>query len=685
MNFNKFIHLYKKEDKQMKEMTTININCSRQNEARINPYIFGHFVEDIRDHMDAMLAYPLRDMDFEHEDKKGYGVSGSWKPVTNGKNTAFALEPAAPKHTGHSQRIRIYSDDDCYAGVSQTIAIRGNISYQIKLFARASIEIKFVTIEVIDSKTQEILCKERIDIRSHDWQEYIAQINAVRDCNEAEFRILISSEEVSWRDSIATGMLWLDHISMLPIDSVGNVKKEVFEMTQDLNAGMMRIGGNYISAYHWKYGIGPEYERPVMLNEAWDVLAWKYFGTDEFLRFCEDLAVEPLICINDGSGTPEEAAQWVEYCNGSVDTPMGALRTANGHAKPYKVKYWEIGNEVWGPWQVGHCSAEEFANRYVKFAKAMREVDPEIVLLACGHDDPEWNSTVLEIAGEQLNYLTMHIYQGYNRFGFINKEVSREDKYKAIVSYPEVTRQIVQKTRDIINSDSKYSHLKLAITEHNTMYYPNTMRKGLPNEHSLEAAVANAGNLNEFIRNSDLIEIGSFSDLVNGWLGGCIRVGDNYADQFRGKVPGWSGKGNVVYGTPTYHMMKMYANRDIAYVVDSKVDGNVFSVPGDHPKFDMQNLPELDVVACVNENSDTLTVFVVNRSLSEVHTTINIEGFHFADNVNILEISGPNIDSINDVFQPENIACKRIEDESSLHEFSFKAYSVYALEFKKGI
>jgi alpha-L-arabinofuranosidase len=314
----------------------------------------------------------------------------------------------------------------------------------------------------------------------------------------------------------------------------------------------------------------------------------------------------------------------------------------------------------------------------------MKAVDPDIILLACGHIDPEWNKTVLEIAGDHLDYLTMHIYQGYNRFGFLNQEVSREEKYKAIVSYPEVTRQIVQKTRDIINGDSKYSHVKLAITEHNTMYYPNTMRKGLPNEHSLEAAVANAGNLNEFIRNSDLIEIGSFSDLVNGWLGGCIRVGDNYADQYRGKKPGWSGKSDVIYGTPTYHMMRMYANRDISYVVDTSVNCGVYSVSGEHPNLELNDLPELDVVSCINETKDSLTVFVVNRSLRDLDVSINLNGFNANGVVNIGEITGESFDSVNTVFEPDNIESTFFgyHTESNKFQHQLKAHSVYVFEFK---
>ncbi|KIL39483.1 alpha-L-arabinofuranosidase [Gordoniibacillus kamchatkensis] len=664
----------------------IQVNANQVGKDKINPYLFGHFVEDIRDHMDAMLAYPLKDMDFESLDGTFKGLSGSWRPYTNGKSTIYALEPAAAHHSGHSQLVRIYSDDEGYAGVSQAIAVKQDRNgYYLALYARASVEIKFVVAEIADKTSGEVLGQARIDLVSHDWKHYESRLAVERECEHAEFRLYVPSEHERWLDHVSTGMLWLDHISLLPSDSVGNVRKEVMDMTKDLNAGMMRLAGNYISAYHWRQAIGPVYERPCFINEAWGGWTNKYFGTDEFIQFCRELNVEPLICVNDGSGTPEEAAEWVEYCNGSADTPMGKLRAANGHVEPYGVKYWEIGNEVWGPWQVGHCSAEQFAQRCTRFAQAMKAVDPGIVLLACGDTKMDWNQSVIERAAEHIDYLTLHLYHGCNRFG-MNHRTPKEERYKAIVSYPEWTRETIQQLRDMFGSKERYAHLKLAVTEYNTMYYPNTIRKGLPNEHTLEAAVANAANLNEFIRNSDLVEIGSFSDLVNGWLGGCIRVGDNYADQFRGKTPGWSGKSLTVYGTPTYYVMKMYANRDLGYVVQSHTECGSFKVNSLVPTVPQLNdLPNLDVVACINGNGDKLTVFMVNRSLGDTVTEVRLDGFAASGTAQLQELTADDYESINTVHKPNCVV-------SVTHELPFsqsqvtcqlKASSVYALEITR--
>ncbi|WP_238392655.1 alpha-L-arabinofuranosidase C-terminal domain-containing protein [Paenibacillus antri] len=664
------------------------IHGDRVRKGEIQPFLFGHFVEDIRDHMDAMLAFPLKTMDFEKEAEFAPGVSGEWMPITNGKNTAFSLEPPAPRHSGHSQKIRIASDDRCYAGIAQRVSVRGGIRYEAKLFARATREIESLRLAIVDRITGKTLGEAEVAIESHDWREYKTEIRVSAASADAEFRLTISSEEKTWKDSISTGALWLDHVSLLPEDHVGLVKPDVFEMTKRLNAGMMRLGGNYISAYHWRQGVGPAYERPNVMNEAWDHQADKYFGTIEFLEFCERLGVEPLICVNDGSGTPEEAAEWIRYCNADAETdPLGALRASHGRVEPFRAKYWEIGNEVWGPWQVGHCDAEEYAHRLVAFAKGMKAVDPELVLLGCGHTDDAWNRTVLDIAGEHIDYLTMHIYQHYSTYGYPGRDAAErapaEEKFRAIVSYPEVSRYAIRQAADAIRSSEKARHVKLAITEYNTMYYPNTIRQGLPNEHTLEAAVANAANLNEMIRSCDIVEIGSFSDLVNGWLGGCIRVGDNYADQKKGRVPGWSGKGDLVYGTPTYYALELFANADIARVVEHELSCDTFDAPKHAWGVPTDGLPTLDVVCCISRDGRKLTALVVNRSLEDVDAELRANGFEAAPGAVVREIAGDRIDLVNDVFEPEAVVSRRFEaatEGSGALSLRLKAHSIYAVE-----
>lgn len=234
--------------------------------------------------------------------------------------------------------------------------------------------------------------------------------------------------------------------------------------------------------------------------------------------------------------------------------------------------------------------------------------------------------------------------------------------------------------------NEKHRHVKVAITEYNTMYYPNTVRKGLPDEHTLGAAVANAANLNEMLRASDIVHIGSFSDLVNGWLGGCIRVGDYYADQYCGKTPGWSGQPLTVYGTPTYEVLKLYANRDIRRLLPADVACGTFAVRANKPApFDLGALPDLDVAACVNEDGSVVTVFIVNRSLGEVRAELNLLGLEpSGDTLLLHEITGDSFEAINSVFEPDRIACqsRTVPLAAWRQGCPLRPASVYALEIK---
>jgi alpha-L-arabinofuranosidase len=181
-------------------------------------------------------------------------------------------------------------------------------------------------------------------------------------------------------------------------------RKDVAEAIKGMGVTILRWpGGNFVSGYNWKDGIGPRNQRPVRPEGAWGALEPNTFGTDEFLDYSERIGVEPYICINAGLGTIEEARQWVEYTNESRDTYWAQQRRKNGRDKPYNVKYWGLGNEIDGPWQLGHKNAEDYTKFALEAAKAMRRVDNSIKLIASGssafgpgQDWIGWNRTVLE-------------------------------------------------------------------------------------------------------------------------------------------------------------------------------------------------------------------------------------------------------------------------------------------------
>lgn len=655
-----------------------------QSEHTVSPYLFGHFIEDIDDHMPAMLAYPLRNMDFEEEDHDADGVSGCWNPLGFGKHTRFALEPAARWHGGHSQKIRLFNKDRCAAGISQTIEVKSDVSYRLRIIARATREISKLHVKLTDRRNGELLGFAELDIRSHQWEELKGSLQALRSCARAELQVwAVPLPAAEWEDSVSTGLVWLDHVSLLPEEETGLLKKEVFEMTRALNSGIMRLGGNYISLYHWEDFVGPTELRPNYVNEAWEQAGHvhKYFGTDEFVALCRQLSVEPQICVNMGTGTAEEAARWVEYCNGDIGTAMGALRAANGHPEPYGVKYWEIGNEMYGPWQAGVCTPEQYAGKFLEFADAMKAKDASILLLGCGtaRDSlaPGWNRKVLELAGPAMDFLTLHIYQGQNFFP-LDARTPGPERFKAMMAFPEVAGSMFREIEELLQGKDELKHVKLAVTEWNAMYFPNP---DLPNAHTLEAAIANACMLNEMMRQSRIVRIANFSDLVNGWVGGCIRVGDSYE---RLKKTGWSGQGEVVFGTATYHLLKMYAGRKPHRLVEAKVVCDTFDAGASKLPLRLDGLKKLDVVSCISEKNDALTLFIVNRSLDRISLTCDLSQWQPTGEAVVHELTGPDYEACNTVFEPHALQeeVRNVSLSASRWETELKPHSAYVLEVR---
>ena len=181
-----------------------------------------------------------------------------------------------------------------------------------------------------------------------------------------------------------SGSFHFGAISLMPADNIQGFRPDTIALLKEIKSGFWRFGGNYTSNYTWYNAIGDRDQRPPEWDYAWNQMQTNDLGMDEFAEFCKLIGVEPYISVNAGLGDAHSAAEQVEYMNGPVTTHMGALRARNGHAEPYHVKFWNIGNEPWGPWQIGRTDTKYFMQKHNDFAKAMRKVDPSIVLIASG-------------------------------------------------------------------------------------------------------------------------------------------------------------------------------------------------------------------------------------------------------------------------------------------------------------
>ncbi|KAJ4364481.1 hypothetical protein N0V83_009075 [Neocucurbitaria cava] len=210
-----------------------------------------------------------------------------------------------------------------------------------------------------------------------------------------------------------------------PLSDENGFRKDVIEAFQELNVPVVRYpGGNFVATYHWLDGVGPREQRPARPELAWIGIEPNTFGTDEFMKWCEVVGTEPYLCLNFGTGTLDEALGWLEYCNSDRNTYYANLRRKNGREKPYNVKYWALGNECWGPWQVEQMTKEDYAKKAYQWAKALKLLDPSIVLILCGETGySSWDYYVLNqcvkwdvhgLAGDNTKSLvdmhSIHIY-----------------------------------------------------------------------------------------------------------------------------------------------------------------------------------------------------------------------------------------------------------------------------------
>jgi len=401
-----------------------------------------------------------------------------------------------------------------------------------------------------------------------------------------------------------------------PLSDKNGFRKDVIQATKELNVSIVRWpGGNFVSGYHWEDGVGPREKRPVRMDLAWGYRENNSFGTDEYIDWCREAKVEPYFCVNLGTGTMDEARNWVEYCNIENGTSYSDLRVKNGHKLPHKVIYWGLGNEMDGSWQMGHKNAEDYGKFALETAKLMKGTDKNIKLVASGSsnyggDWINWNRTILDYLKDQVDYISLHNYTG-----------NRDDNYYEYMASTGFTEEAIKITEGIIHAALSKAHRKkpiyIAFDEYN-VWYRAKGEEGNEEIYNLEDALVVATYLNIFVRNANIVKMANMAQLVNV-----------IAPIFTTRQGSW-------YQT-IFYPLSLFANNCNGEALQTFVESPVYQLKG-------KETPYLDVSSAYNKEKSEIILNVVNRDKdSAIVTEIMSQFGTFDGNAAIYEVNAKEI------------------------------------------
>ena len=442
--------------------------------------------------------------------------------------------------------------------------------------------------------------------------------------------------------AIYTGIYEPEH----PTADKSGMRGDVLKLVQELQIPFVRYpGGNFVSAYNWEDGIGPKDKRPVRLDLAWHTSESNQVGVHEFADWCDAANTKMMLAINLGSRGLDEARNFVEYVNGPLGSYWGDLRKKNGRAKPFDVKLWCLGNEMDGPWQVGHKTAEEYGRIASETAKTLRAFDKSLELIVCGSSNadmktyPEWERIVLEHTYESVDHISLHMY--------FNNRAKNTLNYLALNHKLDNYIATVASTINLVKANKRSKHkVSISFDEWNVWYHSNAMDKDilggkagwphaprlLEDAYNFEDVLQVGCILNTFIRRSDVVKIACIAQLVN------------VIAPIMTEPKGAAWRQTIYY---PYYFASVYGR------------GHALNLAVNCPSYDADvadNVPYIDIAGVHHDDDRTLTFFAINRHGSEIlNVEINLQGFGAAAIIDHQVMTHASLEATNSLEKQSNV------------------------------
>jgi len=436
--------------------------------------------------------------------------------------------------------------------------------------------------------------------------------------------------------SEGSGHFTIGTLSIMPEDNIKGWRKDVVALMKELESPVYRWpGGNFVSGYNWRDGIGDRDKRPPRKNPAWKGVEPNDVGIHEYMELMEILDAEAFIAVNTGLGTLEEVVQELEYLNGPADSEWGQIRAVNGHPEPYAVKWWAVGNEMYGSWQLGHMPLSEYVSKHNSIADAMWKVDPDAQLIGVGAVG-EWSEKMLNESADKMNLISEHIY-------------CRElDTVSAHID------QIANSVKRVADAHRGYlsdieglaeKNIRIAMDEWN-YWYGDYLYGELGVRYHHKDALGIAKGLHEFFRNSDLFFMANYAQTVN--VIGCIKTTTTSA-------------GFATTALPLILYRKHFESVPVG--VDNTISG-------------------LDVAAAVSDDKNVLTVSIVNSGAQAAVYELDIPGISLSKEVSAWTIQNDNPEAYNVPGEDPEVSIVESAFTMKKNRIEVPSYAIVLLKFE---
>ena len=582
----------------------------------ISEYIYGQFIEHLgRCIYQGIWAEMLKDRKFYHP----VGAEKSpWKAI--GGNDVVVMSRQNSYIGNHTPLVTLAGETG--RGIVQAeLGLIKNKKYTGRVFLAGS-GLERVRVSLIWGRDRDDRQTITVDTLEQKYKKIPLSFTAGADTHDARLEIVGRGE----------GSFYIGAVSLMPADNVEGMRADVLELLKELDSPIYRWpGGNFVSGYDWRDGIGIDRDkRRPRKNLAWNGDESNDFGIEEFMTLCRLLGTEPMMTVNSGFGDDYSAAQHVEYCNGSADTPMGRLRAANGHPEPYNIKWWCVGNEMFGKWQLGYMDVKHYVMKHNLFAEAMLKADPSIKLITVGRIGP-WSEKMLAECADYTDVISEHFYCNRDKESVVEYVQQIADRIKERVDAHRGYREKLQSLKD------KAVPIPVAIDEWN--YWGGKW------PYNIKDAMGIAKGLHEMVRSSDIVFMANYAQTVN--LLGAIKTN----------------KTDALFETNGL-VLKMYRRHF-----------------GNLPVAVTNNAEPLDIVAAFTSDKKALTVAIVNPTDSQQNLQVDLKGAELTGTGKLWQIADDNPMAGNTPGQPIQVEIEEkqlsaVGDELTVPPFRISLYEL---------